>query len=171
MGRKEWTSVLKLATMWQFGELRQEALDELSQIDIGPVDRLVLAKTYKVEKWLVDGYVELVQRDDVLSSEEKTKLGYETSLRIYEKREDTFKHTLSQPHYSTFYFTADGRYTNRRQFHNLEAEIRELFQDELADVKYGEIVEESTSGKRVQPQRKVNKRRKCVVLYVHTFLR
>jgi hypothetical protein len=74
MGREEWTSVLKLATLWRFGELRQEALDELAQIDIEPVDRIILAREYKVENWLVDGYMELVAQDGILSSKDKTTL-------------------------------------------------------------------------------------------------
>ena len=89
-GSKEWFSVLKLSTLWAFGELRQQALNGLSSIAIDPVDRVMLAREYRVEIWLVEGYMELVRRDAGLFRKAQMRLGYETSLRLYEKREDTF---------------------------------------------------------------------------------
>jgi len=125
MGRDEWTSVLKLSTLWGFRELRQRALDALVQMPIHPADKVVLAREYDVERWLVDGYMELVKRDTGLSSEEKKKLGYESSLRVYEKREDTFRRGLQfqQSQYLSGYSIVNGS----RVFDNLEAEIRGVF--------------------------------------------
>jgi len=137
MGRDEWTSVLKLSTLWGFRELKQRALDALAQMPIHPADKVVLAREYDVERWLVDGYMELVKRDTGLSSEEKKKLGYESSLRVYEKREDTFRRGLQfqQSQYLSGYTIVNGS----RVFDNLEAEIRGLFWQELPHVWYDEV--------------------------------
>jgi hypothetical protein len=54
----EWISVLKLSTLRTFRELRQEAVDELSQIKIDPVDKVMLARDYRVEgRGMADGRV------------------------------------------------------------------------------------------------------------------
>jgi hypothetical protein len=95
MGRTEWVSVLKLSTLWRFGELREEALDELAQMEIDPIDKVILARDYRVEKWLVEGYTELVKRDAGLSAEERKRLGYETAFQLYERREESFRRGLS----------------------------------------------------------------------------
>lgn len=156
LGREEWTSVLKLSTMWRFEELRQEAMNELAQMVIGSVEKVALAREYRVEKWLVDGYTELIKRDTGLSSEEKERLGYETTIRIYEKREYTFRRGLEQPRYHSKLCAPDPRTGwnscscathASRVFDNLEAETRELFREELADVKYdGDVMKEAVVG-------------------------
>lgn len=133
MNREEWTSVLKLSTMWRFGELRKKAIGELTKLAIDSVDKVILARDYKVEKWLVDGYTELVRRDPGLSSKEWKRLSYETALQLYEKREDTFRRGLGQPHYD---YDSGCYFCGSRIFGNLEADMRSLFQEELADVKY-----------------------------------
>jgi hypothetical protein len=133
MGRPEWVSVLKLSTLWRFGELREEALDELAQIQIDPIDKVILARDYSVEKWLVEGYTELVQRDAGLSAEERRMLGYEVAFQLYERREESFRRGLS-------------RYGASRMFDTLEASIRDAFQLELAAVKFdGDVLSEVTA--------------------------
>jgi len=158
MDREGWSSVLKLATMWGFGELREEALEELGRVEMEPTDKIILGRNYKVENFLVDGYMELVARDDMLTSEEKIKLGYETSVLLYEKREDTFRRGLSQPRYNSGYYATNGT----RVFDNLEAEIREMFREELTDAKYGgnAMAEPTIASTEGLPTRKVPVRKK-----------
>jgi hypothetical protein len=142
MGREEWLSVLKLSTLWRFKELRTKALNRLSQIQIDPVDKVILARDYGVEGWLVEGYTELVKRDEGLSSEARRRLGYETALQLYVKREDTYKRGLEKTQRTSRnynYPIAMQPYSNNttsREFDDLETEIRSMFHEELAGIRY-----------------------------------
>jgi hypothetical protein len=79
MGSEEWISVLKLSTMWTFGDLRQKAIKSLERLNINPLEKVMLARTYKVESFLVGGYKELIKRKEGPSLEEAKTLGYESS--------------------------------------------------------------------------------------------
>jgi hypothetical protein len=92
----EWISVLKLSTAWKFAKLRRKALVVLTGIEIDPVERVILGRDHKVEKWVVDSYTQLVRRDVGLSLKEAKILGYDTTFQLYEKREESFRQTLSQ---------------------------------------------------------------------------
>jgi hypothetical protein len=61
-------SVLRLSTMWDFPELRQIAINGLStQAD--PVTKMVLARQYRIPKWLFAGYSRLVKPISVAEAE------------------------------------------------------------------------------------------------------
>jgi hypothetical protein len=128
MGSEEWISVLKLSTMWTFGELRQLAIKWLGRLDINPVEKVMLARNYKVERLLVRGYMELIKRKEGPSVEEAKILGYEAAIRLYEKRE---RHRGSDSRVS--------RLPQRRQEHvvnaNLIADIKKTFKEELDSIK------------------------------------
>jgi hypothetical protein len=121
---------LKLSTLWAFTELRREAIKGLSKLDLDPVDKVMLARDYKVQNWLVEGYTTLVMRDAAPTLVETRKLGYETSFQLYEMREETFRRGMEQSyhHYGS----------NSRIFNNLEPDIRRIFYEELVDIKYEE---------------------------------
>jgi hypothetical protein len=135
MGREEWISVLKLSTLWAFGALRQKALDQLSRIEMGPIDKVMLARDYRVEAWLIEGYSGLIYRRDSLSSEERKKLGYETTIRLYEQREEAWRRTRG--HWGECRPMADG---------SSDSEIRETFAEELIEVRYGDGAIQEASG-------------------------
>jgi len=128
MGSEEWISVLKLSTMWTFGELRQLAIKWLGRLDINPVEKVMLARNYKVERLLVRGYMELIKRKEGPSVEEAKILGYEAAIRLYEKRE---RHRGSD--------SSVSRLPQRRQEHvvnaNLIADIKKTFKEELDSIK------------------------------------
>jgi hypothetical protein len=92
----EWISVLKLSTAWKFAELRQKALVTLTRFEIDPVEMVILARSYKVEKWMFSAYTQLVRRDAGLSAKEFRILGYDTAFQLCEKREESFRQSLSQ---------------------------------------------------------------------------
>lgn len=123
MGREEWISVLKLSTMWTFGKLRQSAIKWLGELNVNPVEKVMLARTYKVASLLVQGYKELIQRKEGPSVEEAKVLGYEAAIRLYEKRE--------------------------RQHHlkvSLVADIEKTFKEELDSIKRDSRAIEEASG-------------------------
>ncbi|KAH6907068.1 hypothetical protein BKA70DRAFT_1150737 [Coprinopsis sp. MPI-PUGE-AT-0042] len=59
---EEWTSVLKLSTQWLFNDLRKLAISHLSSTKMDAIDRICLAKEYRVYDWLLEGYEQIVHR-------------------------------------------------------------------------------------------------------------
>ncbi|KAF9228863.1 hypothetical protein BS17DRAFT_213769 [Gyrodon lividus] len=84
---EQWTSVLKLSTLWGFAMPRQTAIDNLSRLAIPPVEKIVLARTYGVEAWLLPAMNALVQRSKPIDMEEASRLGIETALKLASVRE------------------------------------------------------------------------------------
>jgi hypothetical protein len=114
--------------MWTFGELRQLAIQRLGRLsNINPVEKVILARNYKVESLLVQGYKELIKRKEGPSVEEAKVLGYETAIRLYEKREN---------HWGP---ESVSRSTQRRQEHvanvRLVPDIEKIFKEELDSIK------------------------------------
>jgi hypothetical protein len=62
LSEQEWLSVLKLSTQWLFNDLRQEAISHLSSAEGDPIDRICLAKEFRVYHWLLEGYERVVER-------------------------------------------------------------------------------------------------------------
>jgi len=102
-------------------------------MEIDPIDKVILARDYRLEKWLVEGYTELVKRDAGLSAEERKRLGYETAFQLYERREESFRRGLSY-------------HGGTRVFDTLDASVRDAFKLELADVRFdGDVLLELTA--------------------------
>jgi hypothetical protein len=134
MGREEWISVLKLSTLWTFRELRQ-VVDELLQIKIDPVDKVMLAWDYRVEVWPMEGYTELIKQQGSLSLEEEKRLGHKTTVQLYEKREKALTCMLQQIGYA-----------NNMSFNGLDTEIHETFWEEVIDIRYNGNAIQAASG-------------------------
>jgi len=83
----EWTSVLKLSTKWEFRMLRLAAIDTLISLQIGPVERIVLARQYDIRHWMAPALNELAKRPQPLGLEEGIRLGLETALKLASVRE------------------------------------------------------------------------------------
>jgi len=97
----EWVGVLNLATMWLFQEIRERAITQLSDL-IEPktvIERIALAREYRVVEWLRDAYLELTQktpldfeelrpaephsnRDSLVGNSQATSMDWETLARI-----------------------------------------------------------------------------------------
>ena len=133
MGSEEWISVLKLSSMWTFGELRQKAINWLGRLNIDPVQKVMLARIYKVESLLVDGYKDLARRKEGPSLEEAKALGYEAAIRLYEQRERHWSRESmprSMQHHARF---------------NLATAINNTFKEELDNIKRDSRVIEEAS--------------------------
>ncbi|KAF5336233.1 hypothetical protein D9758_014366 [Tetrapyrgos nigripes] len=84
----DWRSVLKLSTLWRFLEFRQQAIDKLYlQLPEEAHEKITLGHQYHVCGWIKHGYIQLVERPQVLSMEEVEKLGYPTAVHIFRLRE------------------------------------------------------------------------------------
>ncbi|KAJ6520733.1 hypothetical protein B0H19DRAFT_1277873 [Mycena capillaripes] len=88
--REEWISVLHLASLWDFIEVRDLAVQQLSLYAEGTLnatERIVLGRKHDVSSWLRSGYTELAKRKTPISSEEAAKIGWEVTLQICQLRE------------------------------------------------------------------------------------
>ncbi|KAJ6593369.1 hypothetical protein B0H19DRAFT_1246152 [Mycena capillaripes] len=88
--REEWISVLHLASLWDFLEVRDLAIQQLAMYAEGTLnatERIVLGRKYDVSSWLRSGYTELAKRKTPISLEEAAKIGWEVTLQICQLRE------------------------------------------------------------------------------------
>jgi hypothetical protein len=85
--KSKWISILKLATLWMFKELRAGAIWRLN-LRTSPFERVLLAKQYNVPQWLRSGYEALVRRTEMLSLEEARQLGYQSAFLVCQAREE-----------------------------------------------------------------------------------
>jgi hypothetical protein len=84
----EWTSVLHLATRWEFDSIRTLAIQKLEGLNISPVDKVVLSRQFNINSpWTLAAYTDLCQRPETLTFLEARVLGLETAMRIYQLRE------------------------------------------------------------------------------------
>ncbi|KAH6910277.1 hypothetical protein BKA70DRAFT_1466732, partial [Coprinopsis sp. MPI-PUGE-AT-0042] len=85
--KAEWISILKLATLWYFNEIRAIAIKELDIQGLNPLEKVTLGKAYNISRWLVTGYESLVNEEHAISMEEAKTIGFESSIRIFLCRE------------------------------------------------------------------------------------
>ncbi|KAJ7066267.1 hypothetical protein C8F01DRAFT_1365852 [Mycena amicta] len=89
--KDSWLSVLKLSTMWYFIDARELAIAQLDLRSLTPVERILLSRQYDVAKWLRSGYTELAQREEGISLEDAEKIGFKTTVQLYQIREAAIK--------------------------------------------------------------------------------
>lgn len=134
--RDHWISVLKLSTLWDFAALRRQAITHLDAEPIEPEDQVALARAYRVQRWLIAGYSTLVRQELPFTPAQKKTLGAETTIRLYEKREETFREAGKRMQVDlegeSSYYTP----IRTREFINLDKDLREIFQDEYRDAQF-----------------------------------
>ncbi|KAI0309468.1 hypothetical protein OF83DRAFT_1072017 [Amylostereum chailletii] len=93
MDVEEWMSVLKLANMWCLDELRLKAIDASEWLIASKTaqEKILLGKRYHVARWLIDGYVALGQRKEMISDGEREELGIETYVGLVTLRERSWE--------------------------------------------------------------------------------
>jgi hypothetical protein len=84
---EEWTSVLRLSSMWHFQKIRTTAIKAMDNLSMDLVDKIVVARKFDVSSWLVPTLNELVQRQKPLDWSEGNRLGLEWVLKVAEVRE------------------------------------------------------------------------------------
>ncbi|KAL5532858.1 hypothetical protein ACEPAF_4632 [Sanghuangporus sanghuang] len=87
----EWISVLQLSHMWSCDRLFALAISKLSVLEVDPILKIMLAKTYNIEAWLPPAYFSLVTRAEPLTLEDAEKLGMETTIKLTEVRESRYR--------------------------------------------------------------------------------
>jgi hypothetical protein len=67
------------------------AIEKLSTVDLRPVEKVHLGRSYGIPTWLKEGYVALIgDRSEDTTFEEMTSLGFETVSRILWARDRVF---------------------------------------------------------------------------------
>ena len=89
---EDWKSILHLATLWQFDDIREFAIRELCALPMNPVEKVVLSRKYSIcSRWTLDAYTELCERPEPLGIDEARQLGLETVTRVAQLREKLYK--------------------------------------------------------------------------------
>ena len=82
---EEWKSVLHLSTRWSFTSIRRLALTAIKPPT--PLDRLVLARTYSVDDWVVPALSALCERTEPLTLSEARQMDIEDVVLVVTVRE------------------------------------------------------------------------------------
>jgi len=84
----QWTSVLKLSTMWEFGTIRKLAIEKLYENNsIDHVDKFIIATNYNLREWLIPCVNNLARRKEPMGEHEVERLGWEYVTKIASVRE------------------------------------------------------------------------------------
>jgi hypothetical protein len=89
---EQWKSVLHLSTRWGFASLRKLALRSIEPPT--PFDRLLLARAYSVDHWILPALSALCERTVPLSLIEARQMSIEDVVLITTVREDIRDHEL-----------------------------------------------------------------------------
>jgi hypothetical protein len=85
---EEWTSILKLAHLWDFIEVKELAIRGMEGLRIPALQKIALYQTYGVDRNLLQAaFTALTVRDEPIAVEEGRELGLETALQITLARE------------------------------------------------------------------------------------
>jgi len=85
---EEWTSILKLAHIWDFLGVKELALRELEQLVIPPLRKIVIYHSYAIDRRLLQAsYMAFAIRDEPITIEEGQELGLETAIQLARARE------------------------------------------------------------------------------------
>jgi hypothetical protein len=84
--------VLHLSTRWDFASIRRLALNNIQPPT--PYDRLLLARTYSVDQWVIPALSALCERRAPLSLDEARQMDIEDVVLVATVREDIRTHAL-----------------------------------------------------------------------------
>ncbi|KAG6813760.1 hypothetical protein H0H92_007712 [Tricholoma furcatifolium] len=95
---QDWTSVLDLATRWQFKDIRELSIKELGKFEIDPIEKIELQQKYQVKRqWAWSAFNALCSRPNGLDVVEGRRLGVETIINISAVREKLEKWGRKKP--------------------------------------------------------------------------
>nr|GAT51539.1 predicted protein [Mycena chlorophos] len=85
----EWTSVLSLATRWDFLSLRTLAITRLNSLmsTSSAAERVGLARAYDIQEWLKPALLALCTRAEALTLTDGQYLGLEDTIRVGQVRQ------------------------------------------------------------------------------------
>lgn len=90
LSMERWIMVLDLATKWEFQQVRNWAILNLTEKVTDPVRKVHLAIKYKVSEWLFGACLDVVKRPEPLTIQEAKLLGLEFTIKLARVRETRF---------------------------------------------------------------------------------
>ncbi|KAF8345387.1 hypothetical protein F5887DRAFT_966566, partial [Amanita rubescens] len=89
----EWMDLLAIANTYGFTKVYRRAVYEIDDLDgsIDPIERVLLAKRLKVNRWLAPAYAALCSRTDPITASEAEKLGMYTFVALVAARESFYR--------------------------------------------------------------------------------
>jgi len=83
----EWFAALDISTQLKIQGLREMAIERLSRDEpISPLKKIELAFKYNIQDWLMQGYIEFVTRQEVISVEDEEQLGWTRTSNLFRVR-------------------------------------------------------------------------------------
>ena len=85
----DWCNLLSISHRYECERARQRAIKEINGLEppINNAEKIVMAKKFGVEEWLLPACVALVERRDPLTYAEAEKLGLDVTVLLSEARE------------------------------------------------------------------------------------
>lgn len=94
---EEWTSILRLAHLWQCDEVRDLVFRELDKLDVPHVERVLLTTRYDARaEWREKAIEDLAGRQESLSLDDGKQLGIELTVRVAELREQRIRERIQR---------------------------------------------------------------------------
>ncbi|VDC05118.1 unnamed protein product [Peniophora sp. CBMAI 1063] len=142
----EWSSVLRLSTLYTFSTLTTRAYRELSPL-ITPLERLILARQYDHEPWVDEALRGLILREEPLRAEEMRRMGYEDIAFVVAAREGVRGGAVDVEHASERVeeYLARRRYTESSSSGTIEETSRSS-SEMGGEAEEAEVVEDGDEG-------------------------
>jgi hypothetical protein len=88
---------LKLSTEWRFLNLRELSKSELEsrqELKLTSTEKIILGRKASISSWVIEGYEELISRDEAIDDEEAIEMELLTAIRLFRLRELRIKGQL-----------------------------------------------------------------------------
>ncbi|KAF9470662.1 hypothetical protein BDN70DRAFT_771258, partial [Pholiota conissans] len=83
---KDFTSVLKLSTMWKFHDYRQSVIARMSPL-LSSAEKIKVGREYTVYEFVHGGFEDMISRDEVIGEGDARLIGPYTAFTLSRLRE------------------------------------------------------------------------------------
>ncbi len=95
----DWQSVIKLASQWEFDDIRAMALRELQKLDLTPAQKIALSHRYEIRPdWRMPALIFLCEQPDPPSFDDAQILGLQNVLLLSKAREKLRSRNATMDH-------------------------------------------------------------------------
>lgn len=93
----QWEKVIELALLWRMRSLRLHCIERLSPLPntILPIEKILLSRKYMAQEWLVEAYLQLAQRSEIITNSEASQLGVASAFLLVQLQAEQFKSLAS----------------------------------------------------------------------------
>ncbi|KAJ8503539.1 hypothetical protein ONZ45_g10775 [Pleurotus djamor] len=126
---REWTSVLKLASLWDMANIRKDAIHNLDSLILNPAEKVGIAIDYDIEAWLVPSLNALVQREQPISPADLSFIGIDCALKIAAIRE-----ACQRSGSTCYYCSSNGTMSLQTQRGSVSVDCRSRIETDLSNI-------------------------------------